>query len=439
MRTRIEHVTLLTLNAHNDVFWDASLTIEDDRIVAINADGPVDEIIDGQDGILMPGMVNVHTHLPMIPFRSLQDDRPDRLRNFLFPLEANAMSKSLIELSAAYGAVESLMSGVTTVLDMYYHPDACARVYEDIGLRALVGATIIDQVTPDAHNEEQGFRNALAFIDAWQNHPRIQPVLAPHGTNTVSEAMLKRIAAVSKERDIKTSMHVHEMVYEMDSFQKDFGCTPIERFHQLDLLHKNCIFAHVIYTNAQDRALLAQHGVSVAHCVGANTKAGKGIAAIPEMRDVGIKVGLGTDGPPSGNTLDLFIQMNLAAKVHKVHHKNRALMPARDLVRMATLGGAEVLGLADQIGSLEVGKKADLVLVETHSVNMFPVHDPYAVLVYSANASNVDSVWVDGRCLVRHKESTHTPLPQLKTKLKAGMQDFVMAAHELEKTLDPLT
>ena len=192
----------------------------------------------------------------MIPFRSLQDDRPDRLRNFLFPLEQEAMSQPLIELSAKYGAIESLMSGVTTFLDMYYYPQACAHVYDDLGCRALVGATILNQKAPDARTEEDAFQQALTFIDTWKNHPRIQPVLAPHGTNTVSEGMLQKIAHVSKSRGVKMTMHVHEMVYEMDEFQTKYRQSPIERFAELGWLHPECIFAHVIYTSEHDRALL---------------------------------------------------------------------------------------------------------------------------------------------------------------------------------------
>lgn len=435
MRTRIEHVTVVTMNPSFDVLSDASVTFEDDRIIAVNAELPVDKVVDGKQGILMPGMINTHTHLPMIPFRSLQDDRPDRLRNFLFPLEQEAMSPDLIQASAAYGAAESLLSGVTTVLDMYYAPHQCASTYEAMGLRALVGATIINQATPDAVDEEDGFKLAKDFVETWKKHPRIQPVLAPHGTHTLTEDMLRRIADYALKNDVISTIHVSEMTYEMDYFKDKYQCTPIEFLHQIGFLQEKSILAHAIYAQGNDFKLLQESKTKIAHCMGANTKAAKGVAPIKTMREFGITVGLGTDGPASGNTLDLFIQMNLAAKFHKVYNLDRSLFKAQELVAMATIEGAKVLHMDHDIGSIEVGKKADLILIETDSVNMFPVHDVYSVLVYSANPSNVDSVWVDGHCLVEHKELTKHSLTDLKKTLHIKMKEFNAQAERITQSL----
>jgi 5-methylthioadenosine/S-adenosylhomocysteine deaminase len=435
MKTRIEHVTLLTMNPTRDVLYDASVTIENDRIVAINQEGPVDSIMDGKQGILMPGMINVHTHLPMIPFRSLQDDRPDRLRNFLFPLEQEAMDEALIVASARYGAAESLLCGVTTVMDMYYFPDQCAEVYEEMGIRALVGATIIDQKTPDAQNEEEGFNVAQNFVEKWLRHPRIKPVMAPHGTHTVSEAMLKRISKYAHEKDILCTLHASEMLYEMDYFKEHHQSSPIEFLHQINFLNEKTLLAHAIYAQGNDFKLIQESKARVAHCVGANTKAAKGIAPIKTMRDHGIPVGLGTDGPSSGNTLDLFIQMNLAAKFHKVSNLDRSLFKAHELVSMVTIEGAQVLHLDHEVGSIELGKKADLVLVETDSVSMFPIHDPYSVLVYSAHAGHVKSVWVDGQCLVQDKQLTQHSLSQIRRDLSKQMTEFNAQAKRISESL----
>jgi 5-methylthioadenosine/S-adenosylhomocysteine deaminase len=435
MKTRIEHVTLLTMNSDRDVLYDASVTIEDDRIVAINEEGPVDAIIDGKQGILMPGMINVHAHLPMIPFRSLQDDRPDLLRTFLFPLEQEAMDEALIVASARYGAAESLLSGVTTFLDMYYFPDQCAEVYEEMGNRALVGATIINQKTPDAQNEEEGFNVAQSFVEKWLDHPRVKPVLAPHDGHMVSEKMLQKIAKLSQAKNVLKTLHISNTKPEMEHFKNHHQSSPIEYLAKIGFLDDKTLMTHAIYAQANDFKLIQESKARVAHCIGSNTKAGKGVAPIKTMRDHGIPVGLGTDGPISGNTLDMFIQMNLAAKFHKVANLDNTIFKAKELVSMVTIEGAQVLHLDHEVGSIELGKKADLVLVETDSVSMFPIHDPYSVLVYSAHAGHVKSVWVDGQCLVQDKQLTQHSLSQIRRDLYNQMTEFNAQAKRISESL----
>lgn len=430
MRARIENVTLLTCDKDLNMYENSSLTIEEDRIIAINQDVPYDISIDGKNGILLPGFINTHTHLSMIPFRSLQDDLPDRLQRFLFPLEKEAMSQELAVASAKIGVAESLLSGVTTVYDMYYYADALATCYEEMGIRALVAQTIVNQNICDQKNEQHGLDLAKTFYKKWKNHVLIHPALGPHGTTTVTKETLLAIQRFAFENNAPVCMHVSEMDYEMSYFAKQ-GISPIKYLEELKILNSNFVAVHVIHASENDLEILKNNKVGVAHCVGANTKAAKGIAPLKTMIDKEIQVGLGTDGPSSGNTLDLFIQMNLLAKLHKVHNHDRKLFPAKEIVQLSTLGGANILHLDHEIGSLEVGKKADLVLVETQSINMYPKHDPYSLLVYSANSSNVDSVWINGIIKVKNKTLVDFDINALKADCTLKQNKFLKKLEEI--------
>lgn len=434
MKTRIENITILTCDEQQTTYYNSSITFENDAIIAINKLIEVDQIIDGQNGILIPGFINTHAHLPMIPFRSLQDDLYDRLRLFVFPLEKATMSEALAIASAKVGAAESLLCGMTTVADMYYYCDALAQTYVDLGLRAVVIQTILDKDLCDAKNEEEGFIRAQQLIEKWKDHPMITPCLGPHGTTTVSNKLLLKIRDYAKKTNCRVSMHVGEMDYEFQHFSEQ-NTTSIQYLESLGILNENFISAHTIHANEIDIELLKKYKVGVAHCINANTKAAKGIAPLKEFLDAGIKVGFGTDGPASGSHLDMFMQMNVAAKMHKNRLKDRHALPAKDLLSIATLGGSKVLGLDKQVGSLEIGKKADLVLIETHSVNMFPVHDPYAALVYSAQAHNIDSVWVNGVQRVKNKMLVHHDLNKIINVCAKEMSQFNQMALEISNNI----
>ena len=435
MRTRIENITILCCDKDLTTYYNSSLTFENDRIIAINENVDYDECIDGKNGILIPGFVNTHTHLSMIPFRSLQDDLYDRLRKFLFPLEKESMTHELALKSAKVGVIESLLSGVTTFMDMYYYADGLAQTYDEMGVRAVVAQNMINQSMCDAKDEVEAFELAKEFYYKWKDHPRIIPALGPHGTTTLTSDTLKKISKFSKENNILKSMHVAEMDDEMAYFRNQ-QTTPIQYLESIDLLDSNFISVHTIHPTQEDINILQKHNVAVAHCIGANTKAGKGIPPLKEMVEAKLRIGLGTDGPSSGNTLDLFVQMNSVAKCHKVHNHDRRLFPAKQIVQMATLGGASVLHLDHLIGSLEVGKKADLVLIETDSINMYPNHDPYSLLVYSANPSNVDSVWVDGVLKVRHKNCVDIDVKQLKQECIEASTQFNQSIERINQSIN---
>lgn len=439
MKTLVKNALIITMNENLDIYENGYMIFEDDTIREIGESTQIDEtkfdyIIDAKGGILLPGMINTHTHIGMMPFRSLGDDCKDRLRRFLLPLENKCMNKELAYSSAKYAIAEMLLGGVTTFLDMYYFEEEIALACDEMRVRAILGETVMEDLTCNSDTPHGGIEYGEQFIINWQDHPLITPIIAPHATNTNSKEALIRVKAISDRYKIPFSLHVSEMDYEMDYFREEYDMTPIEYLDHIGVLGERMIAAHCIHINENDIELLEKNNVKIAHCIGSNTKAAKGVAPIKEMLESNIKVGLGTDGPSSGNTLDIFTQLKLFANFHKNENKDRSAFPAIEILKLATIGGAEVLQMEDIIGSLEIGKKADFIIVETKSVNMFPIYDPYSALVYSANASNVDSVYVNGVELVRNKKLQGVNLEDLRSELDNRMKDFKTKA--LEYSLD---
>lgn len=444
MRTLIDRAVVLTMDEEKHVYTDGYVLFEDGEILEAGEVGSggwmkarrtADVQVDGRNGILMPGMVNVHSHIPMIPFRSMGDDCPDRLRRFLFPLELEAMTPELVYAASKYAAAELLLNGVTAVLDMYYFEDQVARACDELGLRAWVGETVIDMETCDSKEPYGGLALCRELLETWSGHDRIHPLVAPHATNTNSPDILRAAYDLSREYDTFYTLHVSEMDYEMTHFRETYGKTPIRFLYDLGVLGPKTIAAHCIHTADTDIPLLAETDTRVAHCVVANTKSGKGICPVRDLRAAGVTVGIGTDGPSSGNTLDLFTQLRMAACLQKTKYHDRGLFPAQEMVELATMGGARVLHAEQEIGSIEAGKRADLVLLETESANMFPVYNPYSAIVYSANASNVDSVWVDGKKLVEGHRLVGWRLDQLRRDLE---QEMPLFRRQAEKYADML-
>lgn len=438
MKTVINHAVVLTMDQEKHIYENGYVAFEGNKILeAGQGEGPADAdcVIDGKGGILMPGMVNVHSHISMIPFRSMGDDCPDRLRRFLFPLELEAMTPELVYLSARYAICELLLSGVTTVLDMYYFEDQVAEACEKMGIRSWVGETVIDMPTCDSKEPGGGLELCEELIKKWKDHDRIHPMVAPHATNTNTPEMLKKAYELAEKYQVPYTLHVSEMDYEMELFREKYQQTPIEFLYDLGVLGPKTIAAHCIHATDHDIELFAETKTKAAHCIGANTKAGKGICPVLDMKKQRVCVGVGTDGPSSGNTLDLFTQFKMIACGQKTKYHSRGVFPAVDIVEMGTMGGAEVLGAEKEIGSIEPGKKADLVLLETESVNMFPIYNYYSALVYSANASNVDSVWVDGERLVKNHRLLRADLAAERKKLFDAMGEFVSRAEKYPDVL----
>ena len=435
MKTVITNGIIVTMNRDMDMYPEGYVIVEDNRISEVGPRAALAHrvtewessrqegisIMDAGHGIVMPGMVNTHCHMGMVPFRGLGDDCKDRLRVFLLPMESRAMDRELASLSSRYAICELLLSGVTTVMDMYYFEDAVAEVMDQMGIRGIAGETVMEEASCDAGTPREAIALGEELIKRYRNHPRIQGCIAPHGTTTCSSSTLQAIHQVNDRYGVPFTLHVAEMDYEMSYLKEQYGCTPIEYLDRLGILDSHTLSAHSIRLTEQDISLMAKSGSSVAHCIGSNTKAAKGVAPVSSMLEHGMTVGLGTDGPASGNTLDLFTQMRFCANFHKNETGDRSAFPAKDIVSMATIWGAGALGLDHVTGSLEPGKEADLVVVETDSPNMFPVYDPYSALVYSARADNVRDVFVAGRCLVKDRQLVSQDFRQIREDLRQKM------------------
>lgn len=413
------------------------------------ATAAADEVIDGRGGILLPGFVNTHCHVSMVPFRSMGDDCPDRLRRFLFPLELEAMTPELVYWGALYGIAEMFLSGTTTFLDMYYFEDRVAEACEQAGIRGYLGETLIGQKTCDSPEEEYGgFAYQKDFFAEYHGarHPRIHPIIAPHGTTTLSPEKLREAHDLAVQYDTIFTLHASEMDYEMEHFRA-MGMTPTAFLDSIGALDTHTLAAHCIHMTEEDLKLLKARGAGIAHCICSNTKAGKGVAPMERARQLGVGFGLGTDGPSSGNTLSMFDQMRMLPNAQKTANHDRSLFPARTIVRAATRGGAEVLHGTDRIrkngnaagaeamhdtdyGYLAPGMAADLTLVSTDAAHMFPVYNPFSALAYAANAADVDTVFANGRMVVRHGQLTTLDLAEIRAHLMEEMKPFMTAAEK---------
>lgn len=395
---------IVTVDPDMTVHWPGWLLVENDRIAAVGSGTPPEttgDIVDLGGDILMPGMVNTHCHMAMSLFRGLGDDEPDRLKRYIFPLEKRFVSPEMVRIGTLLAGIELAEGGVSTVADMYYFEDQVGRALETLGLRGVVGQSIVDFAAPDAPTTDDGFKLFDRLAADFDGHKTITASIAPHAPYTTGLDILRRVDAASRETGAPVQIHLAEMDFEQAWVRDHCGGSPVDLLDQAGLLRQGVIAAHCMWIDDRDIANLAAGGVGVAHNAGANAKAGKGIAPVLEMLAAGVTVGLGSDGPMSGNTIDLFAQLPQMAKLQKLRTKDRTVMPAKEVVRLATIGGATVLGLGDRVGSLVSGKQADLIRISRRAARLHPMHDPYAALVYAAMPSDVCDVMVDGRFIVR--------------------------------------
>lgn len=402
--------TVLTMNPDNTVFEHGTVVVSDGKIIAVG--GPeltakyqAKKVLDVNGDIVMPGLINTHTHGSMTVFRSLGDDVPDRLHRYIFPLENKLVSRDMVRTGANLANIEMIKGGVTTYADMYYFEDEVAKTVDKAGLRAVLGETIINFPVADAQTPEEGIAYAVRFINEYKDHPRITPAFAPHGPYTNTTENLQKIAALSEKLNVPVMIHLAETDREKDEIAKRTGGkSPVQYMADIGVLNNRLLAAHVIMADDNDLNLLKKYDVGVAHNISANTKSAKGVAPVTQMLEKGVRTGLGTDGPMSSNTLTTMNELNLVGKIHKLETKNRAAMPPLTVVEMATIGSARALHMEDKIGSLETGKRADIIVVDTKAPNMVPVYSPYAALVYGANGANVRHTIVDGVILMEDRQ-----------------------------------
>lgn len=402
--------TVLTMDAQNQVIEQGTVVVKENKIIAVG--GPeltqeyqANKVLDVDGDIVMPGLINTHTHASMTVFRSLADDVPDRLHRYIFPLENKMVSRDMVRVGANLANVEMVKGGVTTYVDMYYFEDEVAKTVDKMGNRAILGESVINFPVADAQTPEEGIQYAVNFINEYKDHPRITPAFAPHAPYTNTTENLQKIAKLSVELDAPVMIHLAETDREKEEIAKRTdGKSPVQYMADIGALNNKVIAAHAIMVDEQNIDLLKKYDVGVAHNISANTKSAKGVSPVVAMLEKGVRVGLGTDGPMSSNTLTTMNELNLVGKIHKLENKDRAAMPPLTVVEMATIGSAKALHMEDKLGSLESGKLADIIVVDTKAPNMVPMYSPYAALVYGANGSNVRHTIVDGKILMEDRQ-----------------------------------
>ena len=422
----LHNAIVLTMDKQNTVYDKGYVRVNGNTIEDLGSEeglSGVDlhdyERHDCKGGILIPGMVNTHTHNSMMVFRSLGDDVQDRLNRYIFPLEKEVMTRETAAAGANYAYAELLLGGVTCVFDAYYYEHDIALAAERAGIRGLFSETIVNFPAPGSPEPYGGIAVMEEFIQHWKGHERIVPAVFSHAMYTNDSEHLKLSHRLARENGVKMGMHVAEMDHEQEACLKEYGKTPVEYLDSLGVLDDNFIAVHCVNLSEGDMDVFASRGVSVSHNPGSNAKAGRKICPVTQLQKRGVTVGLATDGPMSNNTIDIVTQLPLAAKLQKIANHDRCAISAVEALRMATIEGAKVLGLDSVIGSLEKGKRADMAVFETESVNMSPMYDPYYVLVYSANPYNVSLTMVDGEILVKDKALTKTSLSEVRAELLA--------------------
>lgn len=409
MRTLLHNARVLTMNSNFDEYSQGWLLVENNIIAAMghgqysDVELPVDERVDVNGDLIMPGMVNTHSHMPMTLFRGLGEDVDDRLFRYILPLEREAVTPQVVRIGARLAALEMILGGVTTSADMYYFELEVGRVMDGAGMRGVVGQTLADFGAPDHKSFDQAFDLVDELRDTFCDNARITASIAPHAPYSTGLKIMERVAAYATENpDVRVQMHLAEMKSEIEWCATHHNCRPVELAKKSGILLPGAIMAHCLELTPEEINTLSECGVTVAHNARSNAKAGRGIAPVQAMRQAGLPVGLATDGPMSGNTLDIFSQMAPASMFAKLLGGSRKCMPARDIVQMATIEGAKVLGLDAKVGSLEVGKCADLVRISLDSPRMTPIYDIYAALVFAANSSDVRDVMINGNWVAKN-------------------------------------
>jgi len=382
--------------------------IRDGRIVAVlPAQEARNRFTTGQylrlnDHLLIPGLINLHTHAAMSLMRGMADDLPLMawLQDHIWPAEAAHVSHRFVLDGTRLACAEMLKGGTTCFNDMYFFPEAAAEAAAGLGMRAALGITTLEFANAYASDADDYLNKGLAMRDRWLNHPLISFCLAPHSPYTVSDATFERVRTLAEQFDLPIHCHIHETQDEIQGSLAAHGCRPLARLARLNLLGPGFIGVHGVHVNPEEIALLADHGCSLAHCPSSNLKLASGFAPIADMLEAGLQIGLGSDGAASNNRLDLFQEMRQAALIAKAVSGNAAALPAHQALRMATLNGAQALGLGERIGSIAPGKAADLCAVDLSGIGNQPCYDPITQLVYSASRENVSHVWVAGKCCV---------------------------------------
>ncbi len=401
--------TVLTLNAKGEIIEDGAVAIKKGSIMAIGPRGQIaDSVVarqrlEADNGLIMPGLINCHTHAAMTCFRGLADDLPlmTWLNDYIFPAERK-IDADTVYWSTLLACVEMIRSGTTSFCDMYLFTDQVAQAAAKAGMRAWIGEGLFNFPSPSYGELENGFQYTEELILKWKGHAIISITIDPHATYTCSPDLLQRAKDLAEKYDVPIVIHVAETKQEVEAIKTEYGHSPVIHLKELGILDEHLVANHCVVLDKADIEALAAKRVKVVHCPESNMKLASGVAPVPELLEAGITVGVGTDGCASNNDLDLFQEIGTMAKLHKVYHMDPTVMDARTAVNMATIGGAKVLRAETRIGSLEVGKKADIIIVDMNRPHLTPVYNLYSHLVYAVTGADVVSSVIDGQVVMEN-------------------------------------
>src|SRR2546423_320530 len=419
--------TVVTMDGSRRVIENGGVAVKKGRIIAVAEASEIDrkyvarEVVNATGKVVIPGLVNGNTHVPMTLFRGIADDLDlqEWLTKYIFPAEAKNVTEEFVRAGTQLGLAEMIRGGTTTYCDMYYFEDAVADETERAGVRGLLGETVIDFPVPDNKTWADAMRYTDNFVRKWKGHALVTPAIAPHAPYTVSEAHLREVKAFSDRTGAPVVTHVAETRKEVADISRDHGARPVEYLSRIGFLGPRDIFAHTVHLTEGEITLLKENGVGSVHNPQSNMKLGSGVAPVPQMLRAGVAVGLGTDGAASNNDLDMWAEMETAAKLHKVATFDPKVIPAEEALAMATIGGARALHMDADIGSLEVGKRADIVVVDLDSLHQTPRYQVYSNLVYATKASDVRTVVIEGRVLMRDRRLLTLNEELIKQKARA--------------------
>jgi 5-methylthioadenosine/S-adenosylhomocysteine deaminase len=403
--------TMVTMDKGHHIFQDGGVAIAAGRIVAVGSNADITRMytapqrIDASGRMVIPGLINGHTHIPMVLFRGLADDLDlqDWLTKYIFPAEAKNVSEAFVRAGTRLGLAEMIRGGTTTYCDMYYFEDAIADETAKAGVRGVLGETIIDFPVADNKTNAEAMAYVEKFVQKWKGHELIVPAIAPHAPYTVSEEHLKAVRAFSDRTGAPIVTHISETKREVDDSLKAKGASPVDYLARIGFLNDRVIAAHMVWPNHGEIGILKRAGVGVVHNPQSNMKLASGVAPVPKMIAEGLRIGLGTDGAASNNDLNMWEEMDTVAKLHKVFTGDPKVITAEQAFELATIRGAEALHLENEIGSIEKGKRADIVIVERDSLNQIPLYNIYSDLVYATKAWDVETVIINGRIVMRDR------------------------------------
>ena len=403
--------TVVTMNAQRSVIENGAIAVQKGEIVAVGKSSEITQkfigrqTINAPNKVITPGLINTHTHIPMTLFRGIADDLDlqEWLTKYIFPAEAKNVTEDFVRVGTQLGLAEMIRGGTTTYCDMYYFEDAIADETAKAGVRAVLGETIIDFPVPDNKTHEQALAYTERFVNKWKNHSLIVPAFAPHAPYTVSKEHLQNVKKSADKLNATVIIHVAETGREIEDSMRSKKMRPVEYLEEINFLSNRTIAAHVVFATEKELDILKRRGVGVAHNPQSNMKLASGVAPVPQMLKIDLPVGLGTDGAASNNDLNMWEEMDTAAKLHKVFTGDPKVLSAEQAFAMATIGGARALHLEKITGSIETGKRADIAIVDFDALHQTPFYNVYSHLVYATKASNVRTVIINGRTVMRDR------------------------------------